>query len=152
MMTYGTVARETRFLIWLTIAVIAPFGFLLYLYPSGAGDYWAWEVAQPRTAMLVGSIYFATSIYYVLLSRQRDWLLLQSSLRSLFVVAAWLLVAAMFHWQSFFPYRIMTLLWLVTYYLPLMAFPILNRLQAERGGNAEKPAGRQVTSGWRALG
>ncbi|HLF82070.1 MAG TPA: hypothetical protein VI410_09895 [Anaerolineales bacterium] len=149
MMTYGTVARETRFLIGLTIAVIAPFGFLLYLFPSSAGDYWAWEIAQPRTAMLVGSIYFATSIYYVLLSRQREWLLLQSSLRSLFVVAVWLLVAAMFHWQSFFPYRLMTLIWLITYYLPLMSFPILNRLQAERGGNAEKPAGRQIIRGWR---
>src|SRR4030067_852977 len=80
MMTYGTVARETRFLIGLTIAVIAPFGFLLYLFPSSAGDYWAWEIAQPRTAMLVGSIYFATSIYYVLLSRQRGWLRLEGAL------------------------------------------------------------------------
>ena len=149
-MTHSTVTRETRFLIWLTIAVIAPFGLLLYLYPSGARDYWAWEIAQPRTAVLVGSIYFASSFYYLVLSRQRDWLLMQSSLGSLFVVAAWLLVAAMFHWQRFFPYRIMTLIWLVTYYLPLMAFPILNRLQAERGGNAQNLDGRYLASGWRA--
>lgn len=148
-MTQSTVTRETRFFIWLAISVIAPFGLLLYVYPGSASDYWAWEIAQPRTAVLVGSIYFASTFYYLVLIRQRDWLLLQSSLRSLFVVAAWLLVAAMFHWQSFFPYRIMTLLWLVTYYLPLMAFPIVNRLQAERAGKAEKLEGRHITRRWR---
>jgi hypothetical protein len=111
MVTYGTVARETRFLIWLTIAVIAPFGVILYLYPSSAGDNWAWEIAQPRTAMLVGAIYFATSLYYVLLSRQREWLLLQAAcarcLRQLL-----LLVAAMFIGRASYRHDLMV----VTYY------------------------------------
>lgn len=150
-MTHSTVTRETRFLIWLLIAVLAPVGLLLYLYPGGAQNYWAWEIAQPRTAVLVGSIYFASTFYYLVLTRQREWLLLQNSLRYLFVFAAWLLVAAMFHWQSFFPYRILTLIWLVLYYLPLMAFPILNRLQAERFGNPDDDLeGRYIASGWRA--
>jgi hypothetical protein len=148
-MMAGPVARETRFFIWLAISVIAPFALILVVVPGRASEYWAWEIAQPRTAVLVGSIYFASTFYYLLLVRQRDWLLVQSSLRSLFVVAAWLLVAAMFHWRSFFPYRIMTLLWLITYYLPLFAFPIVNRLQTERFGRAEKPEGRQITRGWR---
>lgn len=148
-MTMSAVTRETRFFLWLAISVIAPFSLILYVVPSLAKDYWAWEITQPRTAMLVGSIYFASTFYYLFLSRQREWLLLQSSLRSLFVVAAWLLVAAMFHWQSFFPYRIMTLLWLITYYLPLLAFPIINRLQGERGEKTREPKGRQIGGGWR---
>src|SRR4051794_18781740 len=104
-MMQTTITRETRFFLWLVVVVIGPFGLLLYLYPSGAADYWAWPIAQPRTAMLVGAIYFACGFYYLFLLRQRDWRQLTTSLRSLFVVAAWLLVAAMFHWDAFYPYR-----------------------------------------------
>ena len=148
-MTTGAVTRETRFFLWLAISVIAPFSLILYVVPSLARDYWAWEITQPRTAMLVGAIYLASTIAYLLVLRQRDWSLVQINLRSLFVVAAWLLAAAMFHWQIFFPYRIMTLLWLITYYLPLFAVPILNRLQAERAPGAGKLEGRRIASGWR---
>lgn len=149
-MVLNTVTRETRFFLWLVVVFIGPYGLLLYLYPGGAGDYWAWEIAQPRTAMCVGAIYFASAFYYLLLLRQRQWHLLKNSLRSLFVVAAWLLLAAMFHWDAFFSYRILTLSWLGAYYLPLMAIPILFKLQAERVGDTADPAGRRVGAGWRA--
>jgi hypothetical protein len=81
-MTTSSVSREARFLIWLTIAGIAPFGLLLVLYPRAAGDFWAWEIAQPRTAVLVGAIYFASAFYYGMLSTQRRWLPIQASARA----------------------------------------------------------------------
>lgn len=149
-MTTSPVTRETRFFLWLAISVIAPFSLILYVVPSLAKDYWAWEITQPRTAMLVGSIYLASTLAYLVLLRQRIWSLVAINLRSLFVVSAWLLVAAMFHWQVFFPYRIMTLPWLITYYLPLFAVPILTRLQAGRAQGPEEIEGRRITRGWRA--
>lgn len=148
-MPNNTVARETRFFLWLVVAVIGPFGLLLYLYPGGAGDYWAWTIAEPRTAMLVGAIYFTCGMYYVVLARQQEWLQLKASLRSLFVVAAWLLIAGMFHWEDFYPYRALTLTWLGAYYLPLFAIPILFRLQRDRFGAQEDPTGTRMAGGWR---
>lgn len=145
-----TVARATRVYIGLVIAAIASFGLPLYLYPAGAPRYWAWTIAEPRTAMLIGSIYFVSSIYYVFLFRQRDWLRIEMSLRSLFVVAAWLLVAAMVHWNRFYPYRPLTLVWLASYYLPLFLLPILFGLQRARFGRIDMAADRRIGPGWRA--
>ncbi len=151
-MISNTISRESRFFLWLVVAVIGPFGLLLYLYPGGAGDYWVWPIEQSRTAMMVGAIYFTCGFYYVHLARQRSWALVAPSLRSLFVVAAWLLVAAMFHWQSFHAYRPLTLIWLGAYYLPLMAIPILFRLQKERFADAgtTELGTRRIATGWRA--
>jgi hypothetical protein len=145
----GTVTLAARVYIALVIAAIASFGLPLYLYPSGAARYWAWTVGEPRTAMLIGSIYFVSTIYYMFLFRQTDWLRLTMSLRSLFVVAAWLLVAAMFHWDSFYPYRPLTLIWLGAYYLPLFFLPILFRLQRERFGEISDHGGRRIAPAWR---
>ena len=143
-----SVTRTARVYIVLVIVAIAPFGLLLDLYPSGAPGYWAWTVSEPRTAMLIGSIYFVSTIYYVILFRQRDWLRIEMSLRSLFIFAGWLLVAAMFHWDTFFPYRATTLAWLVASYLPLFFVPILFRLQAERSGVDDDAGGVRIARGW----
>jgi len=147
----STVPRAVRIYIGLVIGAIASFGVPLYLYPTGAPSYWAWTVAEPRTAMLVGSIYFVSTIFYLFLYRERDWLRVEMSLRSLFVVAAWLLVAAMFHWESFYPYRPLALVWLASYYLPLFFLPILFRLQREQFGATEAAAGLRIGPAWRGL-
>jgi len=143
-----TLTRAARLYIALVIAAIASFGLPLYLYPMGAPSYWAWTVAVPRTAMLIGSIYFVSTLYYIYLYRQTEWLRVELSLRSLFVVAAWLLVAAMFHWTSFYPYRPLALAWLAAYYLPLFFLPILFRLQQEQFGDPVPPP-PWIGAGWR---
>lgn len=143
----NTVTREARFLLWLVIIVDASYGLFLYFYPSGAGNYWAWEIGQPRTAVLIGSIYLIATLHYFFLTRQKEWLLIRSTLISLFLVAAWLLVAAMIHWDSFFSYRFFTLNWLVSYYFPLFAVPLVFRLQNERFG--ENLQGEHLSQGWR---
>src|SRR4051812_4828156 len=101
-MTRGanTVAPETRAYIWLLVGVLACWGGPLYLYPQGAGEYWAWQIGHPRSAVLVGAIYFVSSLYYIVLAFERDWVQLRTCLRSLFVVAAWLLIVAMIEWQT----------------------------------------------------
>lgn len=146
----GTITTATRGFIVLVIVAIASFGVPLYLFPGRAGDYWAWTVADPRTAMLIGSVYFVPTIHYSLLLFEREWLYVQTTLRSLFVVAAYLLVVAMFHWESFYPWRPLTLSWLFSYYLPLLFLPILFRHQNERFGAPEDEGGRRIAPAWRA--
>src|SRR5207248_2317055 len=120
----------------------------LYFVPGRADAYWAWTIAQPRTAMLVGSIYIAATIYYLMLLRQHDWAVVQISMDGLFLFSLWLLAAAMIHWDSFQPYRILTLFWLLVYYLAPLLIPILNRLQAERIGPVHSD-GLRIAPAWR---
>lgn len=146
----GTISGATRGFLYLVIAAIASFGLPLYLFPSGAGGYWAWTVADPRTAMLIGSVYFVPTIHYSLLLREREWIGVETTLRSLFVVAGYLLVVAMVHWDTFYPWRLLTLSWLFSYYLPLLFLPILFRLQQERFGVDKDIGGRRIAPAWRA--
>ena len=145
----SALSGTTRGFLFLVIAAIASFGVPLYLFPSGAGGYWAWTVADPRTAMLIGSVYFVPMIHYSLLLREREWVMVQTTLRSLFVVAAWLLVVAMMHWDTFYPWRFLTLTWLFSYYLPLLFLPILFRFEAGRSVEPDDPRGRRISPAWR---
>jgi hypothetical protein len=142
-----TIAPQTRVYLWLLVGVIACWGLPLYLYPQGAATYWAWQAANPRSAVLVGAIYFVSAIYYIRLAFEREWLQVRTCLKSLFVVAAWLLVVAMVEWRSFYPYRPETMLWLAAYYLPLFALPIIFRLQRERF-TPDQTAGPRIARGW----
>src|SRR6185436_5769565 len=96
-----------------------------------------------------GSVYFVPTIHYALLLRERQWISVETTLRSLFVVAAWLLVVAMFHWSAFYPWRVLTLNWLFSYYLPLLFLPILFRLQRERFGYDADIGGVRIGSRWK---
>jgi hypothetical protein len=145
----GTITTTTKVFFVMVVAAIAALGLPLYLVPGKAGSYWAWTVAEPRTAMLIGSVYFVPIFHYSLLLAEREWLKVQTTLRSLFLIAVWLTVVAMFHWGNFYPWRPLTLVWLYGYYLPLFAIPIIFRLQAGRFGKAEDAGGQRIGSGWR---
>lgn len=143
----STIAPQTRVYLWLLVGVLACWGLPLYLYPQGAATYWAWQAAEPRSAVLIGAIYFVSAIYYVVLACQREWLQVRTCLKSLFIIASWLLVVAMVEWKSFYPYRPETMLWLTTYYLPLFALPVILRLQRERFA-PDSTAGPRIARGW----
>jgi hypothetical protein len=143
-----TIAPQTRVYVWLLVGVLACWGLPLCLYPQGAVNYWAWQAVNPRSALLVGAIYFVSALYYIVLARQREWLQIRTCLKSLFVIASWLLAVAMVDWRSFYPYRPQTMLWLTTYYLPLFALPIIFRLQRERFG-VDPIDGVRIARGWR---
>jgi len=144
----NTISREARVFFVLIIAAIAPLGLVLYFLPNTSNDFWAWEVAQPRSAMLIGGIYVAAVLYYLLLLRQRDWIAVQSSMAGLVLFSLWLLAGAALHWPLFHSYRLLTLIWLAAYYVPPLFVPILSRLQAERFPQ-NLGRGQRIAVGWR---
>jgi len=97
----GQLVLEFRLLYWAILAVIAPFGLLLYFYPSGTDTYWAWTIAHPRSAILIGAGYVGAIAYYVMLLRENDWRQAQNGLGGLIIFCGVLLIATMLHWDTF---------------------------------------------------
>lgn len=124
------------------------FGLPLYFFPADTSLFWVWIIPQPRSAILLGALYLAGAIYYVLALRTDSWRAVQNNVPTLFLFCVVLLGAAMIHWDSLRSYHPMSLLWLTSYYAALVFLPILPRVQyAAMGWTGE--AGERLAPGWR---
>jgi hypothetical protein len=138
---------HTRRFLWATIGVIVPLAILLVLFPRHSGVYWMWAMRDPRSALLVGTVYMGATVYYALALMSDDWLEAQAGLEGLFTVSTVLLVAVVLHWEAVRPWHVMTLVWMPAYYVPLLFVPYLFRLQ---GGWTRLPRSDlvQIPRGW----
>ena len=143
-----TLTIEFRALFLAILAVIVPFGLLLYLLPSATSIYWAWNIADPRSAILIGSAYAGATVYYVLLFLANDWFQVRYGLGGLIVFSLVLLAATAVHWETFKAYHPTTLVWLSFYYAGPLLVPITSRLQIERVGGGSD-TGPQIQPTWR---
>src|SRR5919199_2254505 len=139
---------EFRALFLAILAVIVPFGLLLYAFPSATSIYWAWNIADPRSAILIGSAYAGATVYYVLLFRANDWSQVRYGLGGLIVFSLVLLIATAVHWDLFKAYHPTTLVWLGFYYAGPLLVPIISRIQTERVPGVPD-AGPHIKPSWR---
>ena len=144
-----TLTIEFRALLLAFLSVVVLFGLLLYLLPSATSTYWAWNIANPRSSILIGAVYVAASAYILLILRENDWLQVRNRLGAFVVFSLILLVATAVHWESFKPYHPTTLAWLAFYYSAPLLVPLVSRLQIEPTGSAAI-TGLQIARGWRA--
>jgi hypothetical protein len=107
---------------------------LLYFFPRGTDSYWAWTIPEPRSAILIGSIYLAGVPYYLTAFFENDWRQVENGLGGLILFSLVLLAATMAHWNTFKPYHPITLVWLAFYYGGPFLVPVFNRLQIESLG------------------
>jgi hypothetical protein len=91
---------EFRVLFVAILAVIVPFGLLLYVLPSATPTYWAWNIGNTRSAILIGCAYVGATVYYVLALRENDWLQVRYGLGGLIVFSLVLLGATALHWNA----------------------------------------------------
>src|SRR5919202_1601779 len=143
-----TLIMEFRALFLAILAVVVPFGLLLYLLPSATSTYWAWDIENPRSSILIGAAYTSAIVYYVLVLRENDWIQVRHGFGGLIVFSLVLLAATAVHWESFKAYHPTTLVWLAFYYSGPLLVPPLFRLQVERMriGATTAP---QIAPAWR---
>jgi hypothetical protein len=132
---------HTRRFMWATIGVVIPLAVLLVLFPRHTAVYWMWVMRDPRSAVLVGTVYAGATVYYLLALLSDDWLETQAGLEGIFIVSVVLLLAVVLHWDAVRPWHLMTLVWMPAYYVPLLFIPYLFRLE---GGWARLPWSDQV--------
>jgi hypothetical protein len=140
---------ETRLFHVAGLAVLIPLTLLLCLAPGATAIYWMWEMADPRSAVLVGAAYAGASVYFLFALRGDDWPQAQGAVEGICVVAAALLLPVAIHWDMVRPYHAMTLAWLAAYYVGLLGAPLVVRLQAERGVRLSSE-GPPLAPAWRA--
>jgi hypothetical protein len=139
---------DVRLIFFSLLGGLLLYGLPLYFFPADTAFFWAWVIPQPRSALLLGALYLAGALYYVLALRTDSWQAVQNNIPTLFLFCVVLLGAAMIHWDSLRPYHPMSLLWLTSYYAALLFLPILPWMQkASMGGISE--AGTRLAPGWR---
>ncbi len=131
---------EFRAIILAIVAVILPYGLLLFIFPNQTGVFWVWDTGHSRSSMLIGSVYLAATFYYFFILRENEWLQAQNGLGGIIIFALVLLFATMVHWDDFKSYRLTTLIWLIIYYAAPLVFPIIARLQLGKGEAASQGA------------
>jgi hypothetical protein len=134
------------FLVFLGFAVV--FGLLLYLLPSATSTYWAWDIANPRSSVLISAVYMTAIAYILLVLREKDCLQVRNRLGAFIAFSLVLLGATAVHWEDFKAYHPTTLAWLAFYYSALLLIILVSRLQIEPTGSAAI-TGPQITRGWR---
>ena len=144
----NTLTIEFRALLLAFLTVVVLFGLLLYLLPSATSTYWAWNIANPRSSILIGAVYVAAIAYILLVLRENDWLQIRYRRGGFIVFSLVLLGATAVHWESFKAYHPTTLAWLAFYYSAPLLVPLISRLQIEPAGSAAI-TGPQITCGWR---
>jgi hypothetical protein len=142
-----TLTIEFRALLLAFLIALCYFG-LLYLLPSATSIYGAWNIANPRSSILIGAVYVAAIVYILLVLRENDWLQVRYRLGAFIVFSLVLLGATAVHWESFKAYHPATLAWLAFYYSAPLLIPLISRLQIEPAGSAAI-TGPQITRGWR---
>jgi hypothetical protein len=144
----GSLMVEFRWLYVVNLLIAAFFGVLLFVVPGLVDLYGPWVIPNAPSAYLIGGAYLGATFYYVMALRLNSWPHARNGAGGLIVFSIVLLIATMFYWDRFRPYHPTTLLWLVLYYVPPIAYPILARVQAARAGAAEA-GDAEISSGWR---
>jgi hypothetical protein len=134
----NTFTTEFRLVFSGLIAVIFPFGVLLYVFSTQTASYWPWIIPNARSAMLIGAVYIAAVLYFILALRADDWNLVKHDQGGLFIFLMTLVVATMVDWDKFRPYFPTTLIWLGVYYVGPLLVPIVYRLQTKDHASAPR--------------
>jgi hypothetical protein len=131
-------ARGDRILPYTRVVsvIIIPFlvvaSVLLYVLPGRTDELFAWTIAPPITAMLLGCAYLGGIWFFAACLRLRRWHAIGWGFPAVFVFASLLAIATFLHWDRFHFGHISFIVWVTLYItmpvLVLVAF-ILNRPQ-----------------------
>jgi hypothetical protein len=108
-------------------------GPLLYLYPGGTAQYWAWEVQPEMSAVWLGAGYTFGAMSLLTLLFIGPFQKLFVSLLAIWPFSCAMLFATVIHIDRFFVDRLTFWIWLITYIILPFAFPaiwLLNKKQA----------------------
>ena len=105
----------TRVLAYVLIPFLVAAAFLLIVLPGGTEQHFAWTIAPPITAMLLGSAYAGGIWFFVQVAVQRRWHRVRHGFPAVLVFATLLSIATFLHWDRFHFGHISFITWVVLY-------------------------------------
>ena len=119
------VLPTTRWTAGVVAVVLVVAGVILYVFPSRTGRLWAWEMAPPLTALVVGGGYLAGATFFARAFRSTRWHELGVTFLAATVLSGLLLVATVLHWESFAHEHPSFWAWAVLYVAAPLWLPVL---------------------------
>ncbi|WP_245884727.1 hypothetical protein [Glaciihabitans tibetensis] len=105
----------TRVVALVILPFLAVAAVLLIGFATRTDALFAWTIAPPLTAMLLGAAYVGGLVYFANLLRLRRWHRVQYGIPAVFLFASLLAIATLLHWDRFHPGHLSFIVWAVLY-------------------------------------
>jgi hypothetical protein len=134
--------------------VIVPFlvvaAFLLFVFPERTGELFAWAIAPPLSAYMLGSAYVGGIWFFVGVILTKRWHRVAAGFPAVVVFAGALLVATLLHLEKF-SHNLSFYTWVVLYATTPFAVAVLWWLQRRSDDGAAETRDARVPRGVRAV-
>ncbi|WP_159605740.1 hypothetical protein [Agromyces humi] len=105
----------TRVVAYVIIPFLVAAAFLLLVLPGGTEQHFAWTIAPPMTAMLLGSAYAGGIWFFAQVALQRRWHRVRHGFPAVLVFATLLAIATILHWDRFHFGHVSFITWATLY-------------------------------------
>ena len=107
---------------------------VLYPVPGDTDRLFAWHIASPLTAMLLGSVYLGGAYFFLRAGRATAWHTVKGGFVPVGVFATLMGVATVLHWRVFHHHHIAFSLWVLLYFTtPFLVFWVWWRNRRNEG-------------------
>lgn len=136
------VLRATRWTALAIVPFLAVAVVLLLAVPERSGELFAWPIAPPLSAWLLGAAYVGGIVFFVAVARAREWHRVRHGFPAVVVFAGALLVATALHLDRFSA-NLSAAVWIALYATTPFAIAVLAIAQ-RRAGRAAASGGRHA--------
>jgi hypothetical protein len=110
------VYRATRILAAIVVPFLVIAVLVLYFVPGQSGEWFAWPVKPPITAMLMASAYAGGIYFFGSVVAAKKWHTIKAGFIPVTVFASMLGVTTLLHWDKFTPGHIAFIVWAILYF------------------------------------
>ena len=93
----------TRGLAVIVIPFLIVASIILYLFPERSGDWFAWPIKPPLTAMMLAAAYMGGIYFFARVLLTRQWHTIKAGFPPVTAFASLLGIATLLHWDKFTP-------------------------------------------------
>jgi hypothetical protein len=135
------VLPETRVLGWFIVPFLLVAFPLLYFFPHGTDDWWAWGITPSMTALIMGAGYIAGAYFFVRVATATRWHRVHLGFLPITAFTAFLGVATIIYWDWFDHDHLAFWLWTFLYFTTPFAVPLVWLRNRRTDPGTLEPAG-----------
>jgi hypothetical protein len=142
------VLPETRALAVFIVPFLLVAFPLLYFFPDGTPDWWAWGIHPSMTALIMGAGYIAGAYFFVRVALATRWHRVHVGFLPITVFTAFLGVATIVHWDRFDHDHVAFWIWTGLYFTTPFLVPLVWLRNRRTDPGTLEPAGDGFLAPW----